>query len=54
MSHIRIAPKPSDMMKNLDMLDIKMTENTGRIIRIPEATRKKVKAFLNEGHQLSF
>ncbi|MCX6817518.1 MAG: hypothetical protein NTU57_01540 [Candidatus Aenigmarchaeota archaeon] len=42
------------MMKNLDMIDIRKTENTGRIIRMPESTRKKVKAFLNEGHQLSF
>jgi len=54
MSHIKIALKPSDMMKNPDMIDIRKTANTGRIIRMPETTRKKVKAFLNEGYQLSF
>jgi translation initiation factor IF-1 len=36
-------------MKNNEMIDISVTKKTQRIARVPDKTRKKVKAFLNEG-----
>jgi hypothetical protein len=35
-------------MRNLDTLEIKKTEETAKIIRMPAKTRRKVKDFLNE------
>jgi hypothetical protein len=42
-------------MRNIDMLEINKNEETAKIVKMPAKTRRKVKAFLNEGAlQLSF